>query len=298
MNITVTGGTGFIGRHLVMRLLADGHSIHILARHAKTGFGPDVRCSIWNAYTLEPPRDSLEGADAVVHLAGEPVSQRWTPSTKRRIRDSRVVGTNRLIQAMAGVSPPSVLLSASAMGIYGDRGEEELTESSSTGSGFLSEVCVEWEKAADEAARLGTRVVKLRTGIALGREAGALAQMLPPFHWGLGGQLASGRQWMSWIHVDDLVSLIVFLLTRSDIHGPVNGTSPNPVRNADFTKDLADALGRPALLKVPARGLRLIYGEMAEVLLGSLRVLPAVALAAGFEFKYPTLRPALRNLLG
>jgi uncharacterized protein len=191
-----------------------------------------------------------------------------------------------------------VFLSASAMGIYGDRGEEELTESSKPGHGFLSDVCFEWEKTAGEAAKLGSRVVNLRTGIALGREGGALAQMLTPFHWGLGGQLAGGNQWMSWIHVEDLVSLIVFLLNRSDFHGPVNGTSPNPVRNTDFTKDLADVLRRPALLKVPESALRLIYGEMAEVVLGSQRVLPAAALAAGFEFKYPVLRPALRNLLG
>jgi uncharacterized protein len=298
VKITVTGGTGFIGRRLVTRLTAEGHSVHLLVRHAKTGFGADVHCSIWNAYTLEPARESLEGADAVIHLAGEQVSQRWTPSTKRRIRDSRVEGTRRLIEAISDLSRrPSVLLSASAIGLYGDRGEEEITESFTPGKGFLSEVCVEWEKAADEAEKLGIRVIKLRTGVALGREGGALAQMLTPFQWGMGGRVASGGQWMSWIHADDLVALIVFLLTRADVRGAVNGTSPNPVTNSDFTEQLSAVLRRPALLTVPARALRLLYGEMAEIILGSQRVLPKTALAAGFEFKYPVLRSALENLL-
>jgi uncharacterized protein len=298
VKITITGGTGFIGRRLVRRLLDDGHSVHLLVRDAKTGFGADVRCSIWNAYTIGPVPESLEGADAVIHLTGEPVSQRWTPSAKRRIRDSRVEGTRRLIEAISGLCRrPSVLLAASAVGLYGDRGEEEITELSTPGKGFLSEVCQEWEAAADEAERLGMRVVKLRTGVALGREGGALAQMLTPFRWGVGGRVAAGSQWMSWIHADDLVAMIVFLLTRAGIHGPVNGTSPNPVTNSDFTKDLSTVLRRPALLTVPASALRLIYGEMAEIILGSQRVLPKAALAAGFEFKYPGLKLALQNLL-
>ena len=193
MKITVTGGTGFIGRHVVKRLLAEGHAVHLLVRHAKTGFGPGVECSIWNAYTMDPPPESLAGVDAVIHLAGEPVSQRWSPSTRRRIRDSRVEGTLRLVEALARASPaPSVLVAASAVGIYGSRGEETLTELSSPGKGFLAEVCVEWEKAARQAEKLGVRVVHLRTGMALSEEGGALAQMLTPFRWGVGGRVADG----------------------------------------------------------------------------------------------------------
>jgi uncharacterized protein (TIGR01777 family) len=299
VKIILTGGTGFIGRRLVKRLLAEGHSVHMLVRHARTGFGPGVECSLWNAYTIDPLPSSLAGADAVIHLAGEPVSQRWTPSAKRRIHDSRVEGTRRLVEAMQRASPrPALLLSASAVGIYGSRGEETLTESSAPGKGFLAEVCVEWEKTAREAEKLGVRVVHLRTGMALAEEGGALAQMLTPFRWGLGGQVALGDQWVPWIHIEDLISLIVFLLGRSEIHGPVNATSPNPVTNVEFTRHLAAVLHRPALLTAPAVVLHVIYGEMAEIILGSQRVLPQAAQAAGFEFKYPSLRLALQNLLG
>lgn len=298
MNITITGGTGFIGRRLVPRLLAAGHRVHLLVRQAKTGFGPDVQCSIWNAYTLEPVHQSLTDADAVIHLAGEPVAQRWTPRARRRILDSRTVGTRRLVEVMSrlGRRPP-VLVSASAIGLYGDRGEETLTESSPPATGFLAEVCLEWEKEVDAAAALGVRVVKLRTGVALGREGGALAQMLTPFQWGLGGPLAGGEQWMSWIHVEDLVSLMLFAVEHAEISGAVNATSPNPATNAEFTRELARVLRRPAVFNVPARALRLLYGEMAEIVLASQRVLPKAALDAGFEFKYPNLRGALQNLL-
>jgi len=299
VKITVTGGTGFIGRRVVKRLLAEGHSVHLLVRQAKTGFGPDVECSIWNAYTIEPEPGSLAGADAVIHLAGEPVSQRWTPSAKRRIRDSRVLGTRKLVDAMSRLDRrPAVLVAASAIGFYGSRGEEILTESSAPGQGFLAGVCAEWEKTANEAEKAGIRVVNLRTGMVLGKEGGALAQMLTPFQWGVGGQLAQGEQWVSWIHAEDLVSLIVFLVGRGDLHGPVNATSPNPVTNAEFTRHLSAVLHRPALLKVPAFVLHAIYGEMAEIVLGSQRALPQAAQAAGFEFKYTSLRLALQNLLG
>ncbi len=299
MQITVTGGTGFIGRRLVKRLLAEGNSVRLLVRHPKTGFGTDVRCFLWNAYTLDPPPESLAGADAVIHLAGESVSQRWTPSAKRRIRDSRVLGTQRLIEAISRTSPrPPLLVAASAVGWYGSRGDEILTESSAPGQGFLAEVCVEWEKTAREAEKLGVRVVHLRTGMALAKEGGALAQMLTPFRWGLGGRVALGNQWVPWIHAEDLVSLVLFLLSCSDLRGPVNATSPNPVTNSEFTAHLSAVLHRPALLTVPAFALHTIYGEMAEIILGSQRVLPQAAQAAGFEFRYPSPRVALQNLLG
>ncbi|RPI14307.1 MAG: TIGR01777 family protein [Acidobacteriales bacterium] len=298
MNITVTGGTGFIGRRVVRRLLAEGHSVHLLVRQANTGFGPSVQCSIWNAYTMEPAAESLAEADAVIHLAGEPVSQRWTPSARRRILDSRVIGTRRLIEAMSRLTHrPGVLVSAAAIGLYGSVGNEILTEASAPGEDFLAKVCLEWESAVDQAEALGVRVVKLRSGMVLGKEGGALAQMLTPFQWGLGGRLALGSQWVSWIHVEDLVELILFALRTAAVRGPVNATSPHPVTNSEFTSELAGVLHRPAFFTIPAFALRSLFGEMAEIMLASQRVLPKAALAAGFEFRYPGLRQALQNLL-
>ena len=221
VNITITGGTGFIGRRLVARLLAGNHSLHLLVRHARIGLGPQVQCSIWNALDIEPAPESLAEADAVIHLAGEPVSQRWTPAAKRRILESRVEGTRRLIEALSRQSRrPSVLVCASAVGFYGSRGDAILTESAAAGEGFLSDVCTVWEKTADAALNLGMRVVKLRTGMTLGKEGGALAQMLTPFRWGVGGKVASGEQWVSWIHVDDLVELIQFAVENAGLRGP------------------------------------------------------------------------------
>lgn len=299
MNVTITGGTGFVGRRLVARLLEGGHFVHLLVRHAKTGFGPQVRCSIWNAMDLEPVPESVAEADAVIHLAGEPVSQRWTPAAKKKIRDSRVKGTHSLIGALARLQRrPSVLVSASAMGIYGSRGSEVLTEDSAPGGGFLAEVSKEWESAAGGAEALGMRVVKLRLSMVLGKEGGALPQMAVPFRWWVGGQLAPGSQWMSWIHVNDLVDLILFCLVHSSLKGPVNACSPNPVTNTVFTRELAAVLGRPAVFTIPAAALRLLYGEMAGVMLSSARLTPRAATEAGFEFHFPELRPALQDLLG
>jgi len=299
MNIAITGGTGFIGRRLVRRLIAAGHSIHLLVREARTGFGPQVQISVWDALDIEPAPESLAEADAVIHLAGEPISQRWTPAAKRRILDSRVEGTRRLVEALADLKRrPSTLVCASAVGIYGSRGDEILTDAAAPGQGFLAEVCQAWEKTAGVAADLGLRVVRLRAGMVLGKEGGALAQMLPPFRWGLGGKLAQGNQWVSWIHVDDLADLLRFALENPKLSGPVNGTSPNPVTNTEFTKALADVLRRPAVLTIPASALGVLYGEMAEVVLASQRATPAAALAAGFEFRYPEVRAALQNLLG
>ena len=298
MNITITGGTGFIGRRLVASLLAGGHSLHLLVRHARTGLGPRVQCSVWNALDIEPAPESLAEADAVIHLAGEPVSQRWTPAAKRGILESRVEGTRRLIEALSRQSRrPSVLVSASAVGLYGSRGDDILTESAAPGEGFLADVCAVWEKTADAALNLGMRVVKLRTGMTLGKEGGALAQMLTPFRWGAGGKVASGEQWVSWIHVEDQVELIQFAVENSGVRGPVNATAPNPVTNIEFTKELAAALHRPAFLSIPAAALRGVYGEMAEIVLASQRAVPQAALSAGFRFRYPDLGAALRNLL-
>lgn len=298
MNITVTGGTGFIGRRLVERLLADRHTVHIVGRSPKTGVASGVRFSLWDTMAGEPPAESLAGAGAVVHLAGVPVAQRWTPETKRRIRASRVEGAKRLVEALSKMSkPPEVLVSASAIGLYGSRGDEVLTESSEPGTGFLPEVCQQWEKAAGEAEALGVRVVKIRIGVVLGPGGGVLAHMLPPFKMGVGGRLGDGRQWMSWIHMDDVAGLICFALQQPGLRGPVNATSPNPVRNSDFTRTLARVLRRPAFFTVRERALRLLFGEMAELMISSQRVLPRAAETAGFKFSFPDAGVALKNLL-
>jgi uncharacterized protein len=295
MNVLLTGASGFIGRRLIARLLLEGHSIHAVGRRPPTG-APSVRFSEWDAMTQQVPADALQTADAVVHLAGEPLAQRWNQEVKARIRDTRVVGTRKLVESMAHLRQrPQVLISASAIGYYGERGDEALGESSSPGSGFLSEVCVAWEREAQEAGRLGLRVVLLRTGIVLGKEGGALKEMLSPFKLGVGGPTGSGEQWMSWIHLDDLVSAIAFSLVRPDMAGPVNGTAPNPVRNREFTRALGAAIGRPAIVPTPKFALKLMLGEAAEVVLASQKVLPATLERAGFPFAYREVGDALRH---
>jgi uncharacterized protein len=298
MNIAITGATGFIGKRLVETLLGDKHALRVLARTRRSSLPSGAQFFPWDAMEGAPPADALAGADAIVHLAGEPVAQRWTPEIKRRIRESRVGSTTRLVDAMARLPQrPATLVCASAIGYYGDRGDEILTEQSQAGSGFLTEVCVEWERAAGRAIELGLRVVNVRIGVVLGANGGALKQMLPPFKMGVGGRLGSGRQWMSWIHVDDLVRLFRHALVTPDLRGPVNGTGPTPVRNADFTSTLASVLRRPAVLPVPVFGIKLLFGEMSEILLASQRVEPAAAQRAGFRFDFPDLEPALRQLL-
>lgn len=296
MKIAVTGASGFIGTRVLETLRAEGHSLHVLGRRPPRGEG--VAFSRWDALAEIPPAEALDGAGAIVHLAGEPVAQRWTPEAKRRIRDSRVTGTHHLVNALSIMSlRPEVLVSASAVGYYGDRADEELTEASTPGRGFLAEVCRDWEETASLAEALGMRVVRLRIGVVLGTGGGALQQMLPPFRAGVGGRLSSGRQWMSWIHVDDLAGLIRFAIATPPLSGPVNATGPAPVTNREFTRTLAAALHRPALFTVPAIALKTIFGEMASVLLSSQRVLPAAALSAGFGFRYPDLRSALFGIL-
>ena len=277
MNIAITGASGFIGTHLSATLLQAGHSVRPLGR--------------------SPQPSDLLAADAIVHLAGEPVGQRWTPAVKERIYTSRVDGTRSLIHALTLPSKrPQVLVCASAVGFYGSRGDEILTEHSPPALDFLANVVVDWEATAREAEPLGIRVVNARSGIVLGH-GGALARMLPPFRFGVGGRLGSGRQWMSWIHLDDAVRLIQFAIENDQVSGPVNITAPNPVTNAEFTRELAKTLHRPAIFPVPGFALRLMFGEMADTILASQRVLPAAAQSAGFEFRYGTLAPALADLL-
>jgi uncharacterized protein (TIGR01777 family) len=297
MNITVTGASGFIGSRLTQELLDAGHVIHTLGRRRPPNLPPQIRFSAWPSTDAEPPAESLAGADAVIHLAGESVAQRWTPQVKRDIRASRVDGARQLVNALSTQSRrPQVLVCASAIGIYGSRGDEVLTENSHPGDDFLARVVMEWERAAALAEALGIRVVQLRFGIVLGN-GGALAKMLPPFRLGLGGRLGSGKQWMSWIHIADLTNLISFAISSSGVHGPVNATAPNPVTNAEFTKGLAAALHRPAIFPVPRFALKLLLGEMADAVLASQRVLPKAAQSAGFRFQFPELRTALPSLL-
>jgi len=296
MRITISGGTGFIGRRLLKALLADGHTLHVLSRHAGANMPNNVRLSVWNAAKSDPPADSLEEADAIIHLAGEPVAQRWNAQVKQRVRDSRVAGTRNLVGALAKLSRmPKVLICASAVGYYGSRGDEMLDESSPPGNDFLAELCQAWEKEAAAAESLGLRVALIRTGIVLDSRGGALAKMLPPFKLGLGGPIAGGRHWMSWIHAQDLVALYQFALDRP-VRGAFNGTAPYPERNADFSRALGTALHRPAFLPTPKFALNIMFGEMAEVVLASQRVLPKAAESAGFRFRFPQLQPALADL--
>ena len=298
MNITLTGASGFIGNALIAKLTAAGHQLHLLGRNAPKD--PSIKFTKWDALTAAPPApDAIAGADAIIHLAGEPVAQRWSDDVKRKIRDSRTNGTRKLVEAInaAGDRKPKVLVSASAIGFYGNRGDELVNETSKPGKGFLPEVCVAWEAAAEAATNLGLRVAYMRTGVVLGRDGGALAQMLPIFRMGAGGRIGSGRQWMSWIHLDDLVELLVLALETEAIRGPVNGTSPNPATNADVTHTLATVLHRPAAMTVPEFGLKMLYGEMAQILIEGQRVIPEVALKAGYQFKYADLREALASVV-
>ncbi len=296
MKITLTGASGFLGNRLVAQLLERGHALHLLGR---TRPKAKVEFSQWDAVNAEPPAAALEGAEAVIHLAGEPVAQRWTPEVKERIRTSRVNGTNALVKVMGTLAaPPKVLIAASAIGFYGERGDDLCTEATTAGQGFLPEVCVEWEKAAAAAKTFGTRVVLVRIGIVLGPDGGALEKMLPPFRMGVGGVIGNGRQWMSWIHVDDVVGLILHALENPTVQGPVNATAPRPVRNSEFTKALGRVLGRPTIFPVPTLALQALYGEMAQIVLASQRVEPVAAQRGGYAFRYPDLLPALQDLLG
>lgn len=296
MNITITGASGFIGRRLIETLIGEGHTIRALSRNRKPPEG-SVTWWGWDVMKGEPPAEALEGAAAVIHLAGEPVAQKWTPEVKQKIRGTRVRGTRNLVQALSTLSPrPSTLVCASAIGIYGDRGDEVLTESSPAGDDFLAGVCREWEQQADLAESLGIRVVKLRIGVVLGAGGGALAKMLPPFKAFAGGRLGSGKQWMSWIHLDDLARMVRHAL-ETPVTGVLNGTAPNPVTNAEFTRQLGAALGRPAIVPMPAFVLKMLFGEMSEILLGSQRVLPKAAQASGFSFVFADLAPALKDCL-
>jgi uncharacterized protein (TIGR01777 family) len=301
MKIVVTGATGFVGRGLCETLAARGDSLVALTRQPGSAgtLPPGTERVEWRPGVRPLPPQVFAGVDAIVHLAGESVVQRWTPERKRRIRESRVTGTRQLVEVLAAIEErPRVLVSASAIGIYGDRGDESLTENSPPGGGFLADVCVEWEAAAECAAALGARVVCLRIGVVLDAGGGALARLLTPFKLGLGGPIGSGRQWVSWVHRADVIGLILHVLDQPTAAGALNATAPGPVRNCDLARTLGAVLRRPALVRPPAFMLPLVLGEMASVLLGSQRVLPVRTEASGYRFRFPALEPALRHIIG
>ena len=296
MNVLVSGSSGLIGSALVPALSADGHAVRRLRR--APGSGADA--TSWNPDDGTFAEGALDGLDAVVHLAGENIAGgRWTASRKSRIRDSRVEGTRRLCAALAALeTPPRVLVAASAIGFYGDRGDALLDESAAPGIGFLPEVSRSWEAAAAPAREAGIRVVHLRIGIVLSPAGGALGQMLLPFKLGVGGVLGSGDQYMSWIALDDLVGIVRHALADESLSGPVNAVAPRAVTNREFTRTLGQVLRRPTILPAPAFALRIALGEMADaLLLASTRVDPAALRGGSFEFRHPELDGALRQVL-
>jgi uncharacterized protein (TIGR01777 family) len=296
MRILISGASGFIGNALRPALAAAGHTSDALVRRAPRN--DEVQ---WDPTQPLDPR-KLAGFDAIIHLAGKSISGRWSEKFKREVRESRVLGTQTLATAAAEsyrrTGLPRTFVAASATGYYGNRGDEELTEDSQPGSGFLPKVCEEWESATRHAAEAGIRVANLRIGVVLAKHGGALQAMLPAFRLGLGGPIGDGRQYMSWITLDDVVGAFVFALTNDSLHGPVNAVAPQPVRNVEFVRALGHALHRPAFFPLPAFAVRTLFGEMGEaLLLGSALVRPAKLEAAGYQYRHPELNEAFRATL-
>ena len=301
MNVLVTGATGFIGLGLCEALSQAGHTVSALSRSPASALRrlPSVgEQFLWRPTAEPPPPDALAGIEAVIHLAGESLKGRWTGAKKRAIGDSRILGTRHLVQGIESAEPrPRVLVSASAVGYYGDRGDEELTEQSPPGEDFVAGVAVGWEAEASRARDLGLRVVTLRTGHVLGRGGGLLGPLLPLFKLGVGGALGSGRQWWPWVHQDDLQRLVVQAL-ESGWDSPMNVTAPQPMRQGEFARTLGRVLRRPALMPAPSFALKLVLGELANELLFSRRAMPAQAQAWGYQFQFTELEAALRDLVG
>lgn len=304
MRIVVAGGTGFIGRMLCQRLANAGHTVTVLTRNpekARTTLYHAVRIVPWQGFRgpTEELSKALGECDVVINLAGSPVADgRWTPQTKDLLRQSREGTTTAIVTTLAKLKTrPVLLMNASAIGYYGSHGDEELTEETPSGDGFLASLCREWEGAARAAERLGVRVVMPRIGVVLGKDGGALTKMLPIYRFGLGGPLGHGKQWMSWIHLDDLVELLMFLMNNA-AGGPVNATAPHPVTNAEFSKTLGQTIGRPAFLRTPGFVMKLVFGDMAdELLLTGQRVIPHRAQSSGFHFRFPFIAGALDDVL-
>jgi len=299
MNILVTGATGFIGRRLTQRLREQGHRVSALTRDPSRAAKSNPYVDRFYPWRTEsrPPHEAIETADAVINLAGETVNGRWSPAKKERIYNSRIDGTRNLVEELRMAKASKTLVSISAVGFYGDRGEEELTESSAQGEGFLAHVTEDWEAEALKAEAGGHRVVIMRLGIVLGPEGGAMQKMLPIFKVGGGGALGSGKQWWPWVHVDDVVSALITAATDSSWRGVFNLTAPEPVREREFATVLGSAVHRPAFMPVPAFMLRLIQGEFADEILFSKRVLPKRLEQAGFAFSYPDIQSAMNELV-
>jgi uncharacterized protein len=305
MNILISGSSGLLGSALMPALRTAGHGVARLVRSARQASSASAAASVnaleilWNPESGTLDAAALEGIDAIVHLAGESIAARWTPQKKARILASRVEGTRLLAGHAAQMKqPPKVFVSASAIGYYGDRGDEIMIEDSPPGAGFLCEVCREWEAATQAAEARGIRTVRLRIGVVLSKHGGALAQMLFPFRMGVGGRLGSGQQYMSWISIDDIVGAIQHTLATESLHGAVNAVAPAPATNAEFTKTLGKVLRRPTIFPVPAFAVRLLFGEMGqELLLGSTRVEPSRLICSGYSFRHNALEDALRAVL-
>ena len=300
MKVLVTGATGFVGRRLCEELGRRGDSVVVLSRDpaaAEQRVAVLSRAHSWDPASQTPPTEALAGADAVVHLAGESVVGRWTEAKKNAIRDSRVLSTRNLVSGIAqSPSKPKVMVSASAIGYYGDRGDEELTEQSSAGDDFLARTCLAWEDEALKVESLGVRLARVRIGVVLALGGGALGAMLTPFKLGAGGPLGAGRQWWSWIHRDDLVGIILHLLDN-DSGGAFNATAPEAARQKEFARVLGRVLRRPAFMPTPAFALKIVMGGFATELLSSKKVLPQAIQRSGYEFRHSALEPALRNIL-
>jgi uncharacterized protein (TIGR01777 family) len=301
MRVLITGASGLIGSALADALLARGDEVVGLTRSPERARpkNPTIRWHEWRATTERPPPEALEGADAVVNLIGEEINQRLTDEAKVRIRDSRLVGTRNLLQGIdAAASKPSVFIGQSAIGYYGDRGAQILDEESEPGEGFTAEVPIDWEAAEREAERTVPRVVIVRTGLVLTRHGGLLKQLLLPFKLGAGGPIAGGEQFMSWIHMDDEVGILLWALDNEQVSGTINATAPNPVTNREFSQALARALHRPAFMRVPKLAVSVLRGgELADAVAGGARVLPRRALDGGYEFRHPEVDEAIRSAL-
>jgi len=302
--VVVTGATGLIGQALVRELLERGDQVIALTRdpgRARRALGEEVNIQAWpQPVAAPPPAEAIDGADGVVNLLGEPVAQRWTSRAKARIRDSRVLGTRHVVAAIAALPAdrrPRVLVAQSATGVYGPRGDEELDESAASGSDFLAEMAKAWEAEALSARAHGVRVVTTRTGVVLSRGGGALEKMLPPFRLGVGGPVAGGRQYLPWIHLSDVVGGMLHALDDERADGPLNLTAPRPVSNAEFSKALGRVLRRPAVVPVPALALRLLYGEMATIVLTGQRAVPRALGELGYAFRQPELDAALADVV-
>jgi uncharacterized protein (TIGR01777 family) len=300
--VAIAGATGLIGTTLAASCARDGIAVSALVRDTVRAADvlPSATLHAWDATRGSPPADALSGADVVVNLVGEPLAdKRWTDARKKQLRDSRVVGTRALVDAMRDLPKrPRLLISASGVGYYGDRGEEILTESAAAGGGFMAELARDWEAEAMRAADLGLRVVLLRSGVVLSKDAGILRKLLPPFRLGLGGSIGGGGQWLPWIHLEDEIGLIRHVMSHEAVSGALNAVAPEPVTNAEFARSLGEVLGRPTVMKAPAFALRLRFGSLVdEVLLASQRAMPVRTLETGYSFRHPLLRDALADVL-